>query len=88
MNSRLTPGVILLALLVGAVYGPAQTLAGGLTRDQLVSANYWLDLAAAGITSFAQQFLAVVAIVAAALGLPLYQATRGGAGGASAPPNG
>lgn len=73
MNSRLTPGVIILALIVGALYGPASTLADGLTREQLVSLNYWLDLAAAAITSFAQQFLAIVAIVAAALGLPLYQ---------------
>lgn len=85
MNSRITPGVIILALIVGALYGPAQTLASGLTREQLVSLNYWLDLAAAGITSFAQQFLAIVAIVAAALGLPLYQRRAEGAPPSSTP---
>lgn len=77
MNAKLTPGIFLIALVVGALYGPAQTLADGISRDQLVSLAYWLDLAAAGVTSFAREFVALVSIVAAALGLPLYQSARG-----------
>lgn len=85
MNAKLTPGIIAIALVVGALYGPATTLADGLSRDQLISMNYWLDLAAAGVTSFAREFVAIVAVVATALGLPLYQTRKAGGDAPPAP---
>ena len=77
LNAKLTPGIILLALGVGTLFGPAQTIADGVTRDQMISLNFWLDLAAAATTSLGREFLAVAGVVGASLGLPLWQNRKG-----------
>lgn len=74
MNARLTPGLMALALLVLTVYGPLAELRG-ITTDDLLSRSYWLDMGAATIASFADAAIAIIAIVATALGIPLL---RGG----------
>lgn len=74
MNAKLTPGLMAIALLVLTIYGPLAELRSITTAD-LQSRSYWLDLGAATIASFADAALALIAIVATALGIPLL---RGG----------
>ena len=71
MKANLTPGIILLALAVGTLFGPAQTLADGVSREQLISLNSWLDMAAAATTPLGRELPAVAGVVGASLGLAL-----------------
>ena len=70
MNARLTPGVILLAILLGTLVGPATTLRS-VSSANLQEASYWWDIAAATIGSLATTVLTIVGVVAASLGLPI-----------------
>lgn len=74
MNARLTPGLMAIALLVLTLYGPLAELLS-ITTDDLQSRDYWLDLGAATIASFADAAIAIIGVVATALGIPLL---RGG----------
>lgn len=74
MNAKLTPGLMALALVVLTLYGPLAELRS-ITTDDLQSRSYWLDLGAATIASFADAAIALIAVVATALGIPLL---RGG----------
>lgn len=70
MNTRLTPGVILLAIALGTLVGPATQLRNVSSND-LQDASYLWDLLATTIGSFATSLLTITGIVAAALGLPI-----------------
>ena len=70
MNTKLTPGVILLAIVLGTVVGPFTTLKD-IQPSDLQSANYWLSVLATGIASLSTSVLAIVGLIAAALGLPI-----------------
>ncbi len=82
MNTKLTPGVILLAILLGALVGPATTLRN-VSSANLQDASYWWDLAAATMSSLASTILTIVGVVAASLGLPILKG--GGADAADNP---
>jgi hypothetical protein len=69
---HLTIGVLLLGLLVGTSYGPISQLVN-ISSDNLTSSHFWLDFGAATIRSFATAATATIGVVAAALGIPLYQ---------------
>jgi hypothetical protein len=85
MNAKLSPGILAIALLIGTVYGPLVTLKD-VTRDSLTSLNYWLDLASAGLRSFATTGISLVAVVGAALGLPMWQTRKDAAPPVAPPP--
>lgn len=76
MNAKLTPGLMALALLVLTLYGPLAELRS-ITTENLQDRGYWLDLGAATIASFADAAIAIIGVVATALGIPLLR----GAGG-------
>lgn len=73
MNARLTPGLLFAALFILAAIGPLGELREITTAD-MQSRSYWLDMAAATIASFADAAIAIVGIVATALGLPAISA--------------
>lgn len=75
MNTKLTPGVILLAIALGTLVGPATTLRS-VSSDNLQTASYWWDIAAATIGSLATTILTIVGIVAATLGLPILKGSN------------
>lgn len=75
MNTRLTPAVIILAVLLGTIIGPFTQLKN-VSADDLQSGSYWWDIAAATLSSFATSTLTVVGIVAAALGLPIMKSGK------------
>jgi len=70
MNTKLTPGVVLLAIALGTVIGPATTLAH-VSSGNLQDASYWWEIAASTLGSFATTVLTITGLVAAALGLPI-----------------
>lgn len=74
MNARLTPWLLVLALLLITLLGPVDLLAG-VQRDPdlLTSQTFWLEVLAASVAAFALGVKAVVGIVATALGIPLLQ---------------
>lgn len=74
-NAKLTPAVILVSFAVLALLGPAEQL-HGITRDQLVSQNFWLDILAGVVGSIADSIKAVVVIVAGAFGLPIIRSAN------------
>jgi len=84
MNARLTPGLLAIALLVLTLYGPLSELRS-ITTDDMQSRSYWLDMAAASIASFADASIALIGVVATALGIPLISSrfSAKGEGGAS-----
>lgn len=70
MNAKLTPGLLVIALLVLTLYGPLSTMRD-ITTDDMQSRTYWLDIAANTIGSFADGAIAILGVVATALGIPL-----------------
>lgn len=70
MNARLTPGLLAIALLVLTLYGPLSELRD-ITTDDLTSRGYWLDMATLAVGSFADAAIAIMGVVATALGIPL-----------------
>lgn len=70
MNAKLTPGVIILALILGTMVGPATQLKS-VTADNLQDAGYMWELLAQTVGSLATSVLTITGIVAAALGLPI-----------------
>lgn len=76
MNAKLTPGLLAIALLVLTLYGPLAELQGITTAD-LQSRDYWLDMVAATIAAFAEAAIAIIGVVATALGIPLLRGSGG-----------
>lgn len=70
MNAKLTPGLLAIALLVLTLYGPLSDLRT-ITTDDMTSQQYWLDRGATTIASFADASIAIIGVVATALGIPL-----------------
>lgn len=70
MNAKITPWVIVAAILIATLYGPFSQLSS-VTKDNLTSSDYWLGIGAATLQSFASGVLAMIGIVAGALGLPV-----------------
>jgi hypothetical protein len=66
---KLTPWLVVVTVLVVTAVGPF-TVLKDISTDNLTSQNYWLDLLAATIRSFASAILSVVALVAGAIGVP------------------
>lgn len=78
MNASLSPGLLLAALVVLSAIGPLGELRS-LTTDDMLSRGYWMDMASATIRSIADAAIAIIGIVAAALGLPAISSRfRGG----------
>lgn len=78
MNATLSPGLLLAALVILSAIGPLGELRE-ITTDQMRSPAYWYDLGAATIRSVADAAIAIIGIVAAALGLPAISSRfRGG----------
>lgn len=75
MTTKLTPGVILLAILLGALVGPATTLRN-VSSANLQDASYWWEIAASTLGSFATTVLTITGLVAAALGLPIVKGSN------------
>lgn len=74
MNARLTPWLLVIALLLITLLGPVDLLAGvQQDPDLLTSQSFWLQVLAASVAAFALGVKAVVGLVAAALGIPLLQ---------------
>lgn len=69
-SDRLTPAVLLAGLIIGTAYGPLSMLAD-ISPEQVADVGYWAEVAAATIRSFAASALAIGAIIAAAIGVPL-----------------
>ena len=69
-TERLTPAVLLAGLIIGTAYGPLSILAD-VSPDQVADPEYWAEVSAATIRSFAASALAIGAIIAAAIGVPL-----------------
>ena len=74
-----------MALLLGTVVGPVTTLKDIQSSD-LQSSSYWLDVLATGIASFSSSVLAIVGLVAAALGLPILRSSKANDEWAKIPP--
>ncbi len=67
---KLSIGVIIAGLAVGTLFGPLEVLAS--TGDGfLTSRDFWTGLGEDTVRSFANSALAVIGVVAGALGLPL-----------------
>lgn len=77
VTARLTPGVVAAAIVMGTLYGPLMNLQD-ITRDNLTSLNYWLDMLAHTLSSFGGATVTVGAAVAAALGLPMWTTRKDG----------
>lgn len=78
MNARLSPGLLAIALLVLTLYGPLSALRD-ITTDDLTSRGYWLDVATLAVGSFADAAIAIIGVVATAVGVPLLRpASKGG----------
>ncbi len=74
MNARLTPWLLVIALLLITLLGPVDLLASVQQNpDLLTSQSFWLQVLAASVAAFALGVKAVVGLVAAALGIPLLQ---------------
>ncbi len=69
MNTRLTPGIILFGILLATLAGPLYTMRD-VTSDQLQQLDYWWEIAAATVRSFAVATGTAISIVGSALGLP------------------
>jgi hypothetical protein len=69
-NARLTPGILVAALLVGVAWGPLTTLRA-ITVSDMTSEAYWQGLLAATIQSAASAVLATISLIAGVVGLPL-----------------
>lgn len=67
---KLSIGVVLLALVFGTAAGPLETLSE-IPDGALVDASFWQDVGEESVRAFAQTGTALIAVVAAALGLPL-----------------
>ena len=75
MTTKLTPGVIALAIILGSIVGPFTTLKD-IQPGDLQDGGYWLGVLATGIASLSSSVLAVVGLVAAALGLPMMRGSK------------
>lgn len=69
METKLTPAVIALAIVIGTVVGPLSTL-GDVTTTNLTDKAYWLDMLAATIRSFASVAVGGLGLLAGAWGIP------------------
>lgn len=71
MEAKLTPAIIVLAVLFGTIIGgPLPSLVNIQTGD-LTSGPYWLDMLAATIRSFASVFGAAIGLLAGVWGIPM-----------------
>lgn len=75
-NVKLTPASVGLAILVGTLMGPISQLAKGITTAQMMDVIYWADLAAATLTAFATVTLAMLGLIASAIGIPILRGTN------------
>lgn len=74
MNAKLTPGVILIGVLLGTMIGPFTTLKDIATDPgQIASTHYWMFVGAQTIGSFATSALTGIGILGASMGLPMWQ---------------
>jgi hypothetical protein len=75
VNAKLTPAMLILALLLATLLGPIDLLAGVKDHPEVLQQrSFWLEVAGATIAAFALGVKAIVAIVATAIGLPLIRA--------------
>lgn len=78
MNAKLTPGLLIIALVIAGLAGPLALLKD-ITPEQMTDLAYWEMVGASAIASLASGALALIALVSTALGLPLLSARfRGG----------
>lgn len=80
---RLTIGVLALALVLITLQGPLAMLRD-LPSGALSDGGYWRDVAETAIRSAADGGIALIGVIAAALGIPLARAAR--AKGSEGPP--
>ncbi|MGE3463882.1 MAG: hypothetical protein AB7I04_18390 [Pseudomonadales bacterium] len=67
---KLSLGVVLLALAFGTLTGPLETLAT-IPDGALVDATFWRQVGEESVRAFATTGSALIAVVAAGLGLPM-----------------
>lgn len=72
MNVKLTPMLLILALVLVTLVGPL-TLLQDIDKDpgQLASQDYWQTVGAITIASFAKGAIALIALLATTLGIPV-----------------
>ena len=75
-TARLTPGIVLAALVVGTLLGPLSTLREVTVAD-LNSPDYWQGILADTIRAASSATVAVISVLAGSLGLPLLRGGRG-----------
>lgn len=75
MMQPLSLGVVILGLVIGTAYGPLSMMAQAQPTD-IASADWWLRVAAAAVSSFASSALAIGGVIAAAYGLPIMRSQR------------
>lgn len=77
---KLSVGVLVLALALITLQGPLSMLRE-LPPGALTDGAYWRDVAEAAIRSAADGGIALIGVIAAALGIPLARAARAKGGG-------
>lgn len=71
MNAKLSPGLLLIALLIASAIGPLTQLKQVGDHPELMTQGlFWRDTAAAGISGFADAGLALLGLLGTTLGLP------------------
>lgn len=74
---KLSAGVIIVGLALGTAYGPL-SLMREIPDGALASASWWQAVGEEAVRSFASTALAIIGVVAASLGLPVFARKRGG----------
>lgn len=75
-NLQLSLGALVLSIIIGFASGPLDKLQD-MPDGSLTDSQYWTDVAEDSIRSGAAQTKGVLAVVASALGITIYQRARG-----------
>lgn len=71
MNAKLTPGLLLIALLIATAIGPLTALEDVKNHPELITDSvFWRDLGATAISGFATGAVALLSLLGTTLGLP------------------
>lgn len=71
MNAKLSPGLLVIALVLASLIGPLTEMQAVKDKPELIAdVIFWRDIGAAFIGSFATSALTLIALLGTTLGLP------------------
>lgn len=76
VNMKLSASVILVGLVLGTAYGPL-SLMRDIPDGALADTGWWQHVGEETVRSFATTTLAIIGVVAASLGLPVFGRKKG-----------